>query len=173
MKFVTEKHGNNPDKGNFDADFPRIAFLNATCGWTAMQPQSPHRNLLMVMADDLVRKTIFHGLTGLLERNDMLSFQGKKWAWENSTKTGFRSAPMCLADGRRIIEFYLEHKQRGTKVLTVSCEYGKSRSVTTANFLQAVDQGLSPPADTDAPNEHISRQLRMAWDEHLKRQSRV
>jgi hypothetical protein len=77
---------------------------------------------------------------------------------------------MTLPEATAILKFFDRLQVNNCKQLTISCEYGKSRSVTTAQFLEALQRGRVLPNEGEAKNGYINRLLRLA---NLKEQARL
>lgn len=94
------------------------------------------KNVLIINADDISEDAIPGWLQQLLSLPPAISNITKHHMWRGSRSKGFPISPMSYGDGLAIISFFQELRAAGAEHLMISCEYGKSRSVTTASFLR-------------------------------------
>lgn len=169
MRISTEAHGMNPGAAAFDKAVPRIAFVTASLG--RVTPIRHSENLLLVGADDISASAIPLLVRRLLLSPPVLSTRIKRLCLHQSKGSGYPAAPMCLRDGLNILEFYEFHKGRGAKDLVISCEYGKSRSVTTASFLALLLEGHAV-VNPRMPNLWVKDVLHRALEVQAKTKTR-
>lgn len=166
MKITTMAHGSFPTINDLKREVPRIAFVNSDEKSSFLKAELVDENLLIIAADDIDVFAIPAWQRGFLVLPATLSYRVKKYIWSSSKKEGFPSAPMAIGDAEAILGFIENLKASGAQTLTISCEYGKSRSVTAARYIQNAIFGA--PAHSDlVPNAWVAYILGVA---HLKQQ---
>ena len=162
MNITTEAHGSFPSDTDFPKDKARIAFFNSDRAGSLLKGKEPHDRLLVLGVDDLDVLAIPAWVRGLLVLPQGLSYRVKRFALKQALGRGEQpSAPMAVGDAHRILEFVNKLKKEGVTELVISCEYGKSRSVTVARFLQQhlFPHGLSKEK---VPNAWVDYLLNLA-----------
>ncbi|MBD8088999.1 hypothetical protein IFT48_03320 [Pseudomonas fluorescens] len=150
MLIRTCAHGLSPSVADLTGAFPRIAFVNASA--KLIVPQQVTSKLLLVGADDISMGAIPRLAQWILHLPSPLSNAFKRLYLHQSAGSGYPAAPMAIADGLKIIEFIDMHQHIRSQELLISCEYGKSRSVTLAGVLgpimafRNVDEARTPNA---------------------------
>lgn len=169
MHITTETHGSFPSIGDFSPGVARIAFFNSDREGEYLKGQAPHERLLVLGVDDLDAGAIPTLIRGFLVLPEGLSYRVKRYALNQAISQGEQpSAPMAIGDAHRVLEFVNKLKKEGVDELVISCEYGKSRSVTLARFLRRY---LGEVVDTQEriPNIWIDYLMQLAE----KRQSLI
>lgn len=155
MKITTEAHGAFPQLTDLRADIPHIAFVNSSSDGLHLTGTASGDNLLVLAADDLDVMAIPAWIRGLLVLPEHLSYRVKRYSLKQSRISGQPSAPMSIGDARQILAFVQRHQDAGAQELLISCEYGKSRSVTVARFLnEAVFKRVTPSVEK-VPNAWV------------------
>jgi hypothetical protein len=158
MKIRTESHGSFPTMADLPKDKARIAFFNSDRTGSLLKGEEPHDRLLVLGVDDLDVQAIPAWIRGLLVLPQGLSYRVKRFALNQAISRGEQpSAPMAVGDAHRVLEFVNRLQKEGAGELVISCEYGKSRSVTLARFL---DQHLFE-------REVMSEKVPNAWIDYL------
>jgi hypothetical protein len=155
MKITTEAHGAFPQLTDLRADIPHIAFVNSSSDGLHLTGAASGDNILVLAADDLDVMAIPAWIRGLLVLPEHLSYRVKRYALKQSRINGQPSAPMAIGDARQILTFVQKHMDAGAGELLISCEYGKSRSVTAARFLNEVVFKRVAPSVEKVPNAWV------------------
>lgn len=162
MQIKTESHGSFPSPFDFMDGKARIAFFNSDREGSFLKGQEPHEHLLVLGVDDLDVWAVPAWIRGLLVLPEGLSYRVKRYALNQAIGRGEQpSAPMAMGDAQRVLDFVNTLKTKGVSELVISCEYGKSRSVTLARFLRRY---LGEVADTPekVPNAWIDYLMQLA-----------
>jgi len=136
MLIRTCAHGMNPSIGDLTEACPRIAFVSATS--KLIVPRMVTARLLVVGADDISMSAIPKLAQWALQLPAPLSNSFKRLYLHQSAGSGYPAAPMAIEDGLKILEFIDMHQRLRSQELMISCEYGKSRSVTLAGVLGSI-----------------------------------
>lgn len=171
ITITTESHGCAPSFVAGELTHPRIAFVEPT-GADRPYPIVSDGKLLIITASDLDTSVVAEAWYALLLlRGPCLAYWAKGYALRRAIRTGeYPNCPMTLPEATAILKFFDRLQVNNCKQLTISCEYGKSRSVTTAQFLEALQRGRVLPNEGEAKNGYINRLLRLA---NLKEQARL
>lgn len=171
ITITTESHGCTPSFDASELQHPRIAFVEPN-GSNRPLPVNVPGKLLVITASDLDTQVIANAWYALLLlRGPRLAYWAKGCALRRAIRAGeYPNCPMTLPEATAILKFFEHLLVNNCKELTISCEYGKSRSVTTAQFLDALQQGRVLPTEREAKNGYINRLLRLA---NLKEQERL
>jgi hypothetical protein len=161
MKITTEAHGAFPTDKFLKASGPRIAFVNSDEFASYLRASKVAHNVLVIAADDISEDAIPGWIQRLLKLPATFSYVVKRHLWKGSRAQGFPSAPMSHGDAQAIMDFYRELETSGVDHLVISCEYGKSRSVTTANFIREHLQFIE--RDANYPNKWVRDMLQNAF----------
>lgn len=159
MKITTEAHGSFPNAASLPKNGPRIAFVNSDDKGTYLRATRISEDVLVLAADDISEESISRLWQSLLRLPGCLSYASRRYLWRQSKAKGFPSAPLCLADARALLAFVDDLERSGHQHLTISCEYGKSRSLTAANFIRSLAQDSEPVAPLSFPNQWIKKCL--------------
>lgn len=135
MKISTCAHGAFPDLKSLAHSGPRIAFVNGDSRPFAARGTHEVGNLLIVVADDLSRDQIHPASRIMLQAFGFVASVYKRLYLRHSAASGSPHVPMAVSDAHAILAFVERVLAGGAKELLVSCEYGKSRSVSLAGFL--------------------------------------
>lgn len=165
INIKTESHGMSPSFPLTPIDTPRIAFVEPLRG---RQPVPVREGgLLTVPASDLSLEAVRGDwLNRLLAWGEPFCSWAKTHALKRSIGQGeYPNCPLSLTDAKVILAFFEEIRLAGCSQLTISCEYGKSRSVTTAQLLDAYQNGKVLPAPAEAKNGHFIMMLVLAIQE--------
>jgi len=173
ITITTESHGCSPSFVASEQSHPRIAFIEPSEATPPSPIVSPGK-LLVISASDLDTNIIAEAWYALLLlRGPRLSNWAKSHALKRSIKAGeFPNCPMSLPDAEAILRFFEHLRVNNCRELTISCEYGKSRSVTTAQFLDRLQRGSTLPTELEAKNGYINRLLRLAEMKERERLSK-
>lgn len=161
MNIVIEAHGSFPAIYQFDSTVPRIAFFNQNNPKAFLDTQIHHDNLLVIGANDMDEESLGCIEWFFLQLPSPVCSWAKRWSFNRSRKHDDSYAPMNLLDAIAILEFFWTKRIEGHSDIIVSCDYGKSRSATTALFLLAV-LGGSLKEESVAPNKWVHRLLKRA-----------
>lgn len=161
MKITTEAHGAFPTLKSL-AGGPRIAFVNSDDQANYLRASRASKDLLILAADDISEEAISSWLQALLKLPPALSYVSKLHLWRSSRSKGFPSAPMSYGDALAILSFFAELNAGGAEHLIISCEYGKSRSVTTASFIREHIQFATRGQAQSYPNLWVKKMLELA-----------
>ena len=162
INIKTESHGLCPSFPATSMDTPRIAFVEPVAG---RQPVPIREGgLLIVPASDLsleaVRGEWYSPLLGL---GEPFCSWAKSYALKRSIRQGeYPNCPLSLTDAKVVLAFFEELRRAGCKELTISCEYGKSRSVTTANVLNSYQRGVMVSVEQAAKATHFNTMFSVA-----------
>lgn len=159
MNIKTEAHGSFPNAASLSKSGPRIAFVNSDDKGTYLRATRIAEDVLVLAADDISEESISLVWQSLLRLPGCLSYTSKRYLWRQSKARGFPSAPLCLGDARALLAFVDDLEKAGHQHLTISCEFGKSRSVTAANFIRSCAQGSEPEAPLPFPNQWVKKCL--------------
>lgn len=162
MKITTEAHGAFPTPATLSSSGPRIAFVNSDDHASYLRASRVSKELLIIAADDISEEAISSWLQPLLKLPPSLSYVAKLHLWRGSRAKGFPSAPMAYGDAVAILSFFEELNAAGAEHLTISCEYGKSRSVTTAGFIREYIQFATRGQAQSYPNPWVKKMLELA-----------
>lgn len=171
MKITTEAHGAFPTMSNLAESGPRIAFLNSDDQCSYLRASMASKNVLILNADDISEDAIPGWLQKLLQLPPAISNITKHHMWRSSRKQGFPSSPMSYGDGVAILNFFRALRASGAEHLVISCEYGKSRSVTTASFLR--EHVLAESDKHPYPNTWVRKMLHLAKEKNDSDHSNV
>ncbi|WP_274644966.1 hypothetical protein [Pseudomonas serbica] len=171
ITITTESHGCAPSFDASELPHPRIAFVEPS-STSRPHPVSVPGKLLVITASDLDTQVVSDAWYALLLlRGPRVAYWAKGYALRRAIRAGeYPNCPMTLPEAMAILKFFDHLHVNNCKELTISCEYGKSRSVTTAQFLDALQQGRVLPTEREAKNGYINRLLRLA---NLKEQERL
>lgn len=171
ITITTESHGCAPSFVASELPHPRIAFIEPNSTGKPY-PVSIDGKLLVITASDLDTKVVADAWYALLLlRGRRLAYWAKGYALRRAIRAGeYPNCPLTLPEAMAILKFFDRLQVNNCKELTISCEYGKSRSVTTAQFLNALQHGRVLPTELEAKNGYFNRLLRMA---NLKEQLRL
>lgn len=162
MKITTEAHGSFPTQKSLASSGPRIAFVNSDDLATHLRASRAAKDVLILAADDISEDAIPSWIQALLKLPPALSSITKHHLWRGSLDKGFPSAPMSYGDAVAILDFFVELNRSGVDKLTISCEYGKSRSVTTASFLREHILFAARGQTQSYPNLWVKKMLELA-----------
>lgn len=155
MLIRTCAHGLNPGIDDLSGPYPRIAFVSASK--TMIVPQQVNPKLLLVGADDISMAAIPKMAQWALQLPAPFSNTFKRLYLHQSADSGYPAAPMAIEDALKIIAFIDLHQRIRSQELIISCEYGKSRSVTLAGMLGSI-MAFRSASEPRTPN---------AWVKHL------
>lgn len=162
IKLTTKAHGAFPTVQSLISDIPRIAFVNSDEKGTYIEPQLIDNKLLIVGADDIDVLSIPAWTRGFLVLPAYLSYRVKRYSHSQAKSSSFPCAPMSIGDATQIVDFYRTLEEEGATELVISCEYGKSRSVTTANFIKNKLQANVDQDPLSIPNAWVDYLLNFA-----------
>lgn len=164
MKITTEAHGSFPTEKFLRESGPRIAFVNSDEFASYLRASQVSKNVLILAADDISEEAIPSWVQGLLKLPPALSYITKRHLWRHANSKGFPNAPMSLGDAMAVLNFYSDLEASGAEHLIISCEYGKSRSVTSASFIREHIQMSKSKYNLSYPNQWIKKMLELARD---------
>jgi hypothetical protein len=173
MKITTEAHGAFPTEQSLKSKVARIAFVNTDDTDRYLQATEVSPDLMIIAADDISEGSTLSWMKPLANLPPAISSLMKRQLWASSRRTGFPSAPMSSSDAVRLIEFYEKLKGRGVEHLIISCEYGKSRSVTTARFIRANLQNDEAATLEPIPNAWVDQMLELSLKRLNKARGKV
>lgn len=137
LTIFTEAHGLRPSPAQPDPDQARIAFVEPVPGQCIRAQRHFNDTLLIIKASDAGYAQFgFFSQLGLA-MGAQLDLRYKRWFLAQSTQDAYPFAPMCLSDALAVVDFIQSVQDKGLAQLVISCEYGQSRSVTTAHVLSA------------------------------------
>jgi hypothetical protein len=170
MKITTESHGAFPTEQSLKSSAPRIAFVNSDDTDRYLRATQVSPDLLIIGADDIGEGTTLSWLSTLINVPPTLSNLVKRQVWASSRRSGFPFAPMSLGDAIALLDFHAQLQARGVEHLVISCEYGKSRSVTTSRFLRGHLHNEGQATLEPIPNPWVNQMLELALKRLLKTQ---
>lgn len=162
MLIRTCAHGLSPTVADLTGAFPRIAFVSASAKLIVPQQVTP--KLLLVGADDISMGAIPRLAQWALQLPAPLSNGFKRLYLHQSAGSGYPAAPMAIEDGLKILEFIDMHQRLRSQELTISCEYGKSRSVTLAGMLGTI-MSFRNADEARTPNAWVKQVLQAAMSQ--------
>ena len=162
MKITTEAHGAFPTEQGLSSSIARIAFVNTDDTDRYLRAKEVSPDLLMIAADDISEASTLSWLSPTANLPPALSGLLKRQVWASSRRTGFPSAPMSLADAVDLLYFFELLRVRNVEHLIISCEYGKSRSVTAARFIKAHLLNDESAMLEPIPNAWVNQMLELA-----------
>lgn len=168
MNITTEAHGAFPTEKSLRSSTPRIAFVNCDNTEHNLTATQVTPDLLIIAADDISEGATISWLSSLVRLPPSLSNLVKRQVWASSRRSGFPSAPMSLGDAIAILDFYEQLQERSVEHLIISCEYGKSRSVTTSRFLRGYMQDDAPAKLEPIPNTWVNQMLERALKRFIR-----
>jgi predicted protein tyrosine phosphatase len=173
MKITTEAHGSFPTDKSLASSTARIAFVNTDDTDRYLRATQVSPDLMIMAADDISEESTLAWLRPVVNLPLTLSDIVKRQVWASSRRGGFPSAPMSVADAVALLEFYDKLQERGVDHLIISCEYGKSRSVTAARFLRAILQNDESAKLEPIPNTWVNHMLELALKRINKTRGKV
>lgn len=160
MKISTCAHGAFPDLKSLAHAGPRIAFVNGDSRQFAARGTHEVGDLLIVAADDLSPDQIHPASRMMLQAHGPIPRFYKRLYLRHTAAKGCPHVPMAVSDAHAILAFVERVSASGAKELLVSCEYGKSRSVSLAGFLD--QHFFTRAAIGRVPNPWVSGLLELA-----------
>lgn len=173
MKITTEAHGSFPTEKSLKSNTARIAFVNTDDTDRYLLATEVSHDLMIIAADDISEGSTLFWLRPFVNLPLALSGILKRQVWASSRRTGFPSAPMSVADAVTLLDFFDKLRERHIEHLVISCEYGKSRSVTTARFIRANLQNDEAAKLEPIPNAWVNQMLELALKRLNKARGRV
>lgn len=161
MKISTCGHGAFPDLKSLAHAGPRIAFVNGDSRQFAARGTHEVGDLLIVVADDINRSQISYFARIMLALPATISSRYKRYLLRGSAVSGYPSVPMAIDDAVTILEYFERARANRATELVISCEYGKSRSVTVARMIEAYMMGFDITKD-GVPNAWVGWLLHVA-----------
>lgn len=161
MLIRTCAHGVNPSIDDLTGHYPRIAFVSASK--TMIVPQQVNHKLLVIGADDISMAAIPRMAQWALQLPAPLSNAFKRLYLHQSADSGYPAAPMAIEDALKILAFIDLNQRIRSQELIISCEYGKSRSVTVAGMLGPI-MAFRSASEPRTPNAWVKHLMQVAMD---------
>lgn len=163
----TEAHGLNPVFSPPEPGHARIAFIEPVPRKSVLPEMRFDDNLLIIKATD-VDYAQFGLFTQIgLSLGFSLDTFYKRFFLANNRSGAYPCAPMSLTDALAIVDFTEYAVKRGINHITISCEFGKSRSVSTANVMRAFLTGEDFPEK--AVNQYVRDLVVKAVKKRIKK----
>ena len=166
MLIRTCAHGVSPGIDELIGPYPRIAFVSASK--TLIVPQQLNHKLLLVGADDISMAAIPRVAQWALQLPAPFSNAFKRLYLHQSADYGYPAAPMSIEDALKILGFINMHQRMRSQELIISCEYGKSRSVTLAGVMGSI-MSFRSASEPRTPNAWVKHLMQVA----MRKQSEV